>query len=227
MIWPRAGAPRIDDAAWRDARARCPMLDALEPDEAERVRALAGEFIARKSFEGAGGLEVEPWMAISIAADRLYDELPKPLRRDLADLPATIERLEEDAKAMRRQVEELDGVLSRLGDAREGIGADDERASLRQRLERTRDEAKGRMTDAISALCVMPRYSTSIGTLSCDMATASQPRMLSCNACSVSAVCSGSKRDCCTNVSAIVRNQRSYRSSMPHSSTTTLRSSCA
>jgi len=53
---------------------------------------------------------------------------------------------------MRRQVDDLDGVLAEIGETREGVGADAERADLRARVERTRDEARARMTDAISAL---------------------------------------------------------------------------
>ncbi len=90
-------------------------------------------------------------MAISIAADRLFEDLPKELRRELKGLPATIERLEADAKVMRVQVEELSAVLAEVGDDPERVGAA-ERAELRADLERTREEAKGRMTDAVSAL---------------------------------------------------------------------------
>ena len=90
-------------------------------------------------------------MAISIAADRLFDELPKELRRELVGLPETIERLESDAKQMRRQVDELDRVIGRIGDGGGRVGAED-REALRTDLDRTREEAKDRMTDAVSAL---------------------------------------------------------------------------
>ena len=90
-------------------------------------------------------------MAISIAADRLFDELPRELRRDLKGLPATIERLQADAKAMRHQVDELDRVIAEVGEDTGGVGGE-ERAALRADLGRTRQEAQGRLTDAVSAL---------------------------------------------------------------------------
>ncbi len=44
------------------------MLDALGADENARLRQLADAFLGRKSLEGAGGLEIEPTMAATIAA---------------------------------------------------------------------------------------------------------------------------------------------------------------
>jgi len=110
---------------------------------------LGGLGLSRKAL-GAGAHRPTE-MAISIAADRLFDELPRELRRELRGLPATIERLEVDAKAMRQQVDALGKVLAEIGEAPSGVGADG-RDALRADLERTRDEAKHRMTDAVSAL---------------------------------------------------------------------------
>jgi len=90
-------------------------------------------------------------MAISIAADRLFEELPRELKRELKGLPETIERLEADARAMRRQVDELDALLVEVGEDAGGGGAE-ERAALRADLARSRDDARDRMTDAVSAL---------------------------------------------------------------------------
>ncbi|MBM3501947.1 MAG: hypothetical protein FJX74_25110 [Armatimonadetes bacterium] len=90
-------------------------------------------------------------MAISIAADRLFEELPREYRRELKGLPAAIQRLEADARSMRLQVERLERAMAEVGDERGGVGSE-ERAALRMDLVRTRDEARGRLTDAISAL---------------------------------------------------------------------------
>jgi hypothetical protein len=90
-------------------------------------------------------------MAISIAADRLFEELPREYRRDLKDLPATIQRLEADAHSMRLQVERLERLMAEVGDEESGTGSQ-ERTALRTDLGRTRDEARRRLTDAISAL---------------------------------------------------------------------------
>ncbi|GMV07877.1 MAG: hypothetical protein AMXMBFR53_41520 [Gemmatimonadota bacterium] len=90
-------------------------------------------------------------MAISLAADRLFEELPREYRRELKGLPAAIQRLEADARTMRRQVEELERLLAEVGDETRGDG-DPERAVLRAGLLRTRDEARARLTQAVSAL---------------------------------------------------------------------------
>lgn len=110
--------------------------------------ALGGLAMNRKALGDGAHRPTE--MAISIAADRLFDELPREYRRELRGLPATIERLEADARKMRRQVEELDRTIAEVG-SRGGVG-EEERGALRADLCRTRDEAKGRLTDAVSAL---------------------------------------------------------------------------
>ena len=99
----------------------------------------------------AGGAHRPTEVAIGIAADRLFEELPKSLRRELQGLPETIKRLGADAKNMRQQVEELSAVLAEIGDDRERVGAE-ERGKLRADVEQTRDEAMHGMTDAVSAL---------------------------------------------------------------------------
>ncbi|MGE0313625.1 MAG: zinc-dependent peptidase [Lautropia sp.] len=65
----RTGAevPPLDDHAWREACEHLPFLEALEPACATRVRALAAALIARKTFTGAAGLELEPSMILLIA----------------------------------------------------------------------------------------------------------------------------------------------------------------
>jgi len=98
-----------------------------------------------------GGAHRPTEMAIGIAADRLFDTLPKSTRQELSALPATIEKLEADAQHMRRHVAELNRLLSEVGDDPTRIGAE-ERAGLRADLEVTRDEARARMTEAVSAL---------------------------------------------------------------------------
>ena len=90
-------------------------------------------------------------LAISLAADRLFGELPREFRRELKGLPATVTRLEADARSMRRQVEELDRVLAEVGDEEPGLGSR-ERTALRADLQRARKEAAGRLTQAVSAL---------------------------------------------------------------------------
>ena len=98
-----------------------------------------------------GGAHRPTEMAIGIAADHLFEELPKALKRELHGLPGAIQRLESDAKEMGFQVDELNAVLAEIGDDPERVGAE-ERAKLRTEVEATRDEARSRMTDAVSIL---------------------------------------------------------------------------
>ncbi len=104
-----------------------------------------------KRLLSRGGAHLPTEMAIGIAADHLFEELPKALKRELHALPGAIQRLESDAKEMRFQVDELNAVLAEIGDDPEWVGAE-ERAKLRAEVEATRDEARSRMTDAVSAL---------------------------------------------------------------------------
>jgi serine/threonine-protein kinase len=110
---------------------------------------LGGLGLERKGL-GAGAHRPTE-MAISMAADRLFDELPKEYRRELKGLPATIARLEADARAMRRQVAELGRMIAEVGDDTGGVRAD-ERGALRADLASTRAEAGDRLTEAVSAL---------------------------------------------------------------------------
>ncbi len=104
-----------------------------------------------KRLLSRGGAHRPTEMAIGIAADRLFEELPKATKRELQGLPEIIQKLEVDAQEMRRQVDELNGVLAEIGDDPVRVGTE-ERASLRTDLEATRDVAQSRMTEAVSAL---------------------------------------------------------------------------
>jgi len=91
-------------------------------------------------------------VALGLAADRLFEELPKETRRALKGLPETVKALEDDAQAMRRQVAELDAVLAEIGDddpARPGAA---ERARVRAGVAATRDEAREKLHEAVKAL---------------------------------------------------------------------------
>lgn len=90
-------------------------------------------------------------MAIGLAADRLYEELPKETRRSLSGLPDTVRGLEADARSLRGQVAELNGVLAELGDDPAAPGQD-ARAKVRADVTATRDEAASRLREAVKAL---------------------------------------------------------------------------
>lgn len=57
----------LDAAAWEEVVAQ-PVFDGLNPDELARLRSLAEQLLADKSFSGAGGAQVDAYMATVIAA---------------------------------------------------------------------------------------------------------------------------------------------------------------
>ena len=90
-------------------------------------------------------------MAIGLAADRLYEELPKETRKALSGLPDTVRGLEADARSLRAQVAEVNGVLAELGDD-PAVPGRDAREKVRADVSATRDEAEARMREAVTAL---------------------------------------------------------------------------
>ena len=76
-------------------------------------------------------------LSLGMAAEQLYESLPKESRQALGDLPALLQRLQRDAQALRSRYEDLnDGVdTARLEDASDDIAAlRDERALVHDRL---------------------------------------------------------------------------------------------
>jgi serine/threonine-protein kinase len=90
-------------------------------------------------------------LAIGIAADSLFESLPKEQRKELKELPSVLSRLQADAAAMRETVDSLSQALAQLGDATAGR-PDIEKDKLRGELIKQRDEAAARMAAAVSAL---------------------------------------------------------------------------
>ena len=91
-------------------------------------------------------------MAIGLAADALFESLPKDQRRELKDLPSVLERLQRDAALMRRTVDDLNGALAGLGEIDGPAGQADARHKLKDDLIRKRDEAARRLASAVAAL---------------------------------------------------------------------------
>ena len=89
---------------------------------------------------------------IGLEADRLFEELPKETRRSLEGLPETVQALEGDAKAMRRQVAEMEAILAEIGDDDPALPSAGERARVRASVESTRDEAREKLSEAVGAL---------------------------------------------------------------------------
>ena len=83
-------------------------------------------------------------LSLGLAAEQLYDALPRDQRAQLKDLPNTLARLQGDAQTLRRNLEDLNEALNDAGDA----GASVEFADVRA----TRDEIQAKLGDAVGAL---------------------------------------------------------------------------
>jgi len=106
----------------------------------------------RRVAPAVSGVHRPTEVAIGLAADRLFEELPKETRKGLKGLPETVKALEDDAQAMRRQVAELDAVLAEIGDDDPVRTGAEERARVRAGVEATRDVAQGKLREAVAAL---------------------------------------------------------------------------
>jgi serine/threonine-protein kinase len=82
-------------------------------------------------------------LSLSLAAEQLYERLPKQARQALGDVPALLERLQRAAQLLRTRHEELNAAIEMQ---RRGDGEDVE--GLREE----RDAVHDRLTSAVSAL---------------------------------------------------------------------------
>ena len=77
--------------------------------------------VARLGLKGVVALPATPQhteLAIGRATDILYDALPASIKRNLAELPATVRQLETEARTLRSQIERLDAHRVQMaGDA--------------------------------------------------------------------------------------------------------------
>ena len=132
-------------------------------------------------------------LAIGLAADALFESLPKDQRKELKDLPRIMERLQSDAALMRKTVDDLNGALAGLGEqssagrssalaAAGGAAAmADTHQRLRADLKAKRDVAAGRLADAVAALenvrlslLKLKAGTGSLGELTADLSAAQQ-----------------------------------------------------
>lgn len=105
-------------------------------------------------------------LAIGMAADALFESLPKETRKELKDLPTLVRRLEADAQATRARVEELSAMIEDVGtedaaarsaslktaDAPAGAVIAGGRQKLRDDLAAQRDVAQKRLGVSVAAL---------------------------------------------------------------------------
>ncbi len=83
-------------------------------------------------------------LALGLAAENLFETLPRETRQSLDDLPAVLRRLQRDAQLLRAQYNELQEALSAASDG----GTSDAYADVRA----TRDAVHANLTDAVGAL---------------------------------------------------------------------------
>jgi len=91
-------------------------------------------------------------LSIGMAAEQLYETLPKETRRELRDLPDVVHRLEDDAQRTRRRLEELQDALggAKTHSADPSIGARHDRVLADLTAER--ELVQQRLADAVAAL---------------------------------------------------------------------------
>jgi len=115
--------------------------------------AAARPFVKRRAVPAAGTHRATE-LALSLAAEQLYDALPKATRAKLKELPDALRRLEGDAQRLRARLDELQDALA--GGEASTAPADDpigrRRAEVRQALEAERGLVERRHADAVAAL---------------------------------------------------------------------------
>jgi eukaryotic-like serine/threonine-protein kinase len=96
-------------------------------------------------------------MALGMAAERLFEDLPKETRERLHELPDAVRRLEHDAARMRIRLDELNDALQGAGERGRLSGQID--TDIKQRrdrvvtdLETERDLVQRRLKEAVAAL---------------------------------------------------------------------------
>ncbi|MBM4194442.1 MAG: hypothetical protein FJ202_08715 [Gemmatimonadetes bacterium] len=83
-------------------------------------------------------------LSLGMAAEQLYDALPRDTRAELGDLPSVLKRLQQSAHDLRRRHDDLNDALTDAGDS----AASAEYAPVRAR----RDELQGKLGEAVGAL---------------------------------------------------------------------------
>jgi eukaryotic-like serine/threonine-protein kinase len=83
-------------------------------------------------------------LSLGMAAEQLFESLPKASRQAIGDLPSLLSRLQRDAQALRARHDELNDVVIRGG----SVGAAADYEALRVE----RDMVHGKLSEAVGAL---------------------------------------------------------------------------
>ena len=91
-------------------------------------------------------------MAIAFSAQALYEELPKALRQSLGNVPALVNQLEQQARAMREHIAVLDESIASARATRNPEQIGDRRESAVADLTIARSRASEQLADLLAAL---------------------------------------------------------------------------
>ena len=83
-------------------------------------------------------------LSLGMAAENLYQSLPRASRDQLGDLPSVLHRLQDDAQQLRRHLDGLQEVLNDAGEDASGAAYD--------AVRRDRDAIQAKLGDAVAAL---------------------------------------------------------------------------
>ncbi len=97
------------------------------------------------------GMPLLTEVALGRATDNLFSALPKAARRELASLPGTVKRLEEDASRLRASIVGLDDQLAIFERGGEALD-DDDRHDVADELREARSLGAERLAATVSAL---------------------------------------------------------------------------
>jgi eukaryotic-like serine/threonine-protein kinase len=113
---------------------------------------LAGIKLEQPLDAGASNRPTE--LAIGLAADRLFEELPGEMRESLSELPAVLRTLEGHAETMRARIAELGNILSDVEQQRGELTKSKvaERESLADDVRAARNAAELRLAEVVAAL---------------------------------------------------------------------------
>ena len=113
------------------------------------------------SVEATGAAYGHTEMAIGMAADRLFEGLPKDVQKSFGELPDVVRTLEQDADRVRSRIKELDALIAQVeseealgksGRVAASPGVADKRDSLADDLRSARDAADTRLSEVVAAL---------------------------------------------------------------------------
>ena len=107
------------------------------------IFAFAGKLLGRRA-RGSAMTHRATELSLGMAAEQLFDGLPKATREELGELPAVLHRLQDDAQALRKRYDGLQDALADIGDAAASAAYTDLRAM--------RDSIQAKLGETVAAL---------------------------------------------------------------------------